>query len=81
MDYLMIDKTNKDNVRIADIAAKLSEHFTDYVVIARVKDGLVWRFSDRTFAIGSVERLKDRLTIDDRLIIEKDEGHDTHDNH
>ncbi len=60
------------NERLRDISAKLSEHFTDYVVVARIKDGLVWRFSDRTFAMGAADRIKDQLIIADRMINHED---------
>lgn len=55
---------------LGNTSAYISEFFTDYVVIGRVKDGLVWRYSDRTFAQGAIKRLADRLDTDDRIAVE-----------
>lgn len=59
-------KADTDTMRIADVSSNVAEHFNDYVVIGRIKDGLVWRYSDRTFALGATARLNDRLAMDDR---------------
>lgn len=64
-------KQDRETNVMKNIASQLEEHFIDYVVIGRIKDGLVWRYSDRTFAMGSTTRLQDRLATDDRLIVEE----------
>ncbi len=64
-------KHESDSKRIRDVSAHMSEFFDDYVVIGRIRDGLVWRFSDRTFALGAAGRLADRLTMDDLIAIEE----------
>lgn len=58
--------------RMKDLTSQLSEHFGDYVVIARVKDGLIWSFSDRTFAIGAASRFHGHLTMDDQATYNPD---------
>ena len=60
---------------MGNLASHVAEFFPDYVVIGRVRDGLVWRFSDRTFAMGAIKRLAERLANDDRLALEE-MGHD-----
>lgn len=50
--------------RLKDLAALVSENFNDYVLIVRVPNGLNWKFSDNTFALGACERL--RNTINDK---------------
>lgn len=67
-------KDDRDLIR--DVSAHVSEHFLDYVVIGRVKDGLVWRFSDRTFAMGASSRLRERLDQDDRIATDELHDHD-----
>lgn len=75
-DIPMTQKSNRESARVADIAAKMSEHFTDYVIIGRVKDGLVWRYSDRSFAMGAAARLQHRLNLDDHIAAQETDGHD-----
>lgn len=42
---------------IQAICARLGEHYTDYLVIARTKDGkIAFRPSDMTWAIGACQR-------------------------
>jgi len=48
-----------------DVSANVAEYFTDYIVIGRVKDGLVWRMSDRTFATGACSRVIEHIKNDD----------------
>lgn len=55
----------KDYEKMRDIAAELSEHFTDYMIVVRVKNGLEWRYSDRTFALGICQRLANTLIAED----------------
>lgn len=52
-----------------DTAAKLSEHFSDYLIIVRKPDGLEWRMSDRTFALGASQRLQLRLSTEDQMSV------------
>lgn len=47
--------------------AALGEHFTDYVVIVKEPRGLVWKMSDRTFALGAVSRLQIRLETEEQF--------------
>lgn len=54
-----------DNELMRDVAANVAEHFTDYIVIGRVKDGLVWRQSDRTFTVGACTRVIEHIKNDD----------------
>lgn len=56
-----------------DVAAKFSEEFIDYVVIGRVSEGLVWRYSDRSFALGAMHRLGTRLGTEDVFLVPRPE--------
>ena len=68
MGGLDVEKAEDPQVmKIKNISAKLSEHFSDYVVVGRVKDGLVWRYSDRSFAIGALARLEQRIRMEDQM--------------
>lgn len=58
-------KSRNDNELMRDVAAGVAEHFEDYVVIGRIKDGIVWRMSDRTFALGACQRAIDKIKQDD----------------
>lgn len=60
-----------DSETMGNLASHVAEFFPDYVVIGRVRDGLVWRFSDRTFAMGAIKRLAERLDSDDRMALEE----------
>ena len=59
------DAISEPQRRIADIAAKAGEHFADYIIVVRVKDGLLWRKSDDTFAIGALDRVAGFLRRND----------------
>lgn len=65
-----MDETGLNN-KMRDMAAKVGEHFSDYLIIVRVKDGLNWRMSDRTFALGALNRLSVRLSEEDRLSLQQ----------
>ena len=64
---------DKQYERIRDLAAQVGEHFSDFILVVRIKDGLNWRMSDRTFAIGACKRLMTRLQTEDELVIQDKE--------
>lgn len=53
------------------ITAQAGEQFSDYVLIGRTPDGLVWSFSDRTFALGATMRIQGALHVDDQMGVEE----------
>ena len=67
--------TKREDVIFDDIAAKIGEHFSDYVLIVRTKDGGVqWRGSNATWTIGAmrgrINRIEEREREDERIRIE-----------
>lgn len=52
---------------LAHLKACAGEHFADYVILVRTRDGLCWRYNDRTWAKAACERLVNRIDSDDRL--------------
>lgn len=63
--------TDKAMSKMRDAAAVLGEHFSDFILVVRVKDGLNWRMSDRTFALGACKRLMKRLDTEDELSLKE----------
>ena len=43
--------------RICDLAAKVGEHFPDYIICGRTKDAFIYINSDTTWARGVIHRL------------------------
>jgi len=72
----MKEKIDRETIRLGNLASLVAEHFSDYVIVARIKDGLLWRYSDRTFAIGCIDRLKENLLIDEHRSIEEKKDND-----
>lgn len=46
---------------IRELGSQVGEHFPDYLLIARVKDGMIWRFSDPTYAYGAAMMFSSRV--------------------
>ena len=58
-------KVRTQNERMLDIASELGEQFSDYVVIGRIRGGVVWGCSDRSFAIGAMARIIEQIRIEE----------------
>jgi hypothetical protein len=53
---------DRDTKMMRDIAAKVAEHFPDYVLIIRGKDdGIHWTYSNGCYAAGACDRLKSSI--------------------
>lgn len=61
---------------IANAAACASEHVTDLVFIGRCKGGIVYRASDRTWALGAMRTLINILETQDAEEVRKGSGLD-----
>lgn len=53
--------------KFKDLVSQIGEHFSDFVLIVCKDNGLNWRMSDRTFALGACLRLNTRLQMEDEL--------------
>lgn len=52
---------------LLNIASRLHEHYGDYLVAVRLKDGgHMWRCSDVNWSSGIVERIKNKIYIEDQ---------------
>jgi len=47
--------------RILNLSSELGEHFKDYLIVVRVKDGLMFRMSDRSWALGAMRFIMDEM--------------------
>lgn len=56
---------------IADAAARASEHVTDLIFIGRCKGGIVYRASDRIWALGAMRTLINILETQDQEDVRK----------
>lgn len=55
----------RDFVRLNNCAAKTGELFCDYLIVTKSASGMIWRFSDRTWAVGACNRLGNLLLDED----------------
>lgn len=53
--------------KVERLCANIGERFIDYLLIVRDHDNVVWRASDRTWAIGACDRYVDAALEDDRM--------------
>lgn len=53
--------------RFRDFASLVGEHFSDYLIVGRIQDGLRWKYSDKTFATGVCRRMGKILEAGDVL--------------
>lgn len=60
------DDNRSPRDRFKDLAAQISEHFPDYVLIVRETGGMVFKFSDRAYAQGAMNRLLTRMDTEER---------------
>lgn len=61
--------SDKEIEEIRNIAAKIGERFPDYVILLRTQDGLSWKYSDQTWAMGAAERFKQ--AVNDQAMIDR----------
>jgi hypothetical protein len=58
---------DKDIARFDQVSALVGEHFRDYVLMARdEKNRLIWKSSDKTWAVGAMSRYMNSLDEWDR---------------
>lgn len=64
----MEEQEDADVSRLRKIAAQVGEHFGDFLIVARCRDGMIWKHSDPTWGVGAAERytgiIKDQALIE-----------------
>ncbi len=64
--YKSVDTKKTDEQLFMDIASKVSERYSDYVLIIRGSDGgRAWKFSDANWAYGACSRVIAGIDSDD----------------
>jgi hypothetical protein len=61
-----VTQADIDQARLDRLSALAGEHFADYLVLVRVGDGVIWRRSDDTWALGAAKRFDACKDEDDR---------------
>lgn len=59
----------------SDTASRIGEAFTDYLLVARTKDGMAFRCSDINWSLGAAERFIEEVRTKDFInaVEEEDE--------
>ena len=58
---------NEIDAKINDVAARLGEHFEDYLILARTSTGIAARYTDQTWAMGAMQRFNTGRDETDRI--------------
>jgi hypothetical protein len=63
-----------EDERLSNMCANAGEHFGDYLIVVRVKGGMIWQSSDDTWSMGAMQRYMTRKVTENQRSDRKDDG-------